>query len=162
MTRPGPKLRTDVVDAYVVRCGPGAGPGAELLQLRRAKEPLLGAWHPVMGHIEQGETAVEAVYRELSEETGLARDAARAVWALEQVHPFFLPGSDEIMLSPRFAVEVEADWEPSLNDEHDAARWIGLHHAERSFLWPGQHAAIAEIRSILKPGSALAESLRLL
>jgi 8-oxo-dGTP pyrophosphatase MutT (NUDIX family) len=107
-----------------------------------------------MGHIEEGETAVAAALREVKEEVGLSRPEMKGFWALEQVHPFFIARRDEIVLSPRFAAEVAPAWEPTLNDEHSAHRWISGHQAGRYFMWPGQGAAIREIlESLLRPGA---------
>lgn len=150
------KIRTDVIDAYLFR----RTAKIELLQLRRVDPPLSGTWQPVMGHTETGESAVVCMQRETAEETGLAPADALGVWSLEQIHPFFLAERDEIVMSPRFAVEVGPAWEPTLNDEHDAHRWVPIAEATKHFLWPGQHAAIAEIRSMLRT-PARADALRL-
>ncbi|MEM1330498.1 MAG: NUDIX domain-containing protein [Planctomycetota bacterium] len=160
-----PRLRTDVADAYIFRRPWGE---LELLQLRRTADPdaagkdvIAGTWQPVMGHIDEGETAPRAVAREVEEETGLKLSDALGFWALEQVHPYYLVTRDAIMLSPRFAVEAAKDWEPVLNDEHDAHRWVRATDAERLFMWPGQRAAIAEILRLLAPGSLEEPALRL-
>lgn len=140
----GPSIRADVVDVYVFR---RADHALQLLQLRRAKDPLRTTWQPVMGHVEGPETALECARRESREEIGLdvASPACLGFWALEQVHPFFVHQIDAVVLSPRFVCEVAPDWEPRLNDEHDAARWTNAADAERAFLWPGQRAAVREI-----------------
>ncbi len=164
----GPRVRSDVVDVYVVkRGGARAGRGAwRALQVRRAKDPLRGMWQPVMGHIEAGETALQAGARELREEVGLcgpgaARGVLLGAWALEQVHPFYLAAIDCIVLSPRLLVHVAHDWEPALNAEHDAARWVPLARAERWFMWPGQAAALREAqRYVLNPRAEAHRSLR--
>ncbi|MDX2132031.1 MAG: NUDIX domain-containing protein [Planctomycetota bacterium] len=153
---PGPRLRTDLVDVYVFRRPDGRAP--EFLQLRRARPPMHGTWQPVMGHVEPGESAPHAALRELQEETGLSRTspALRGFWALESVHPFYLAGRDEIVLSPRFAVEVDPAWKPDLTRDpahphepaHDDARWTASADA---FIWPGQRACIAEIYALILP-----------
>ena len=152
------KIRADLVDAYLFRRSDGNQP--ELLQLRRTEPPLDGTWQPVMGHIEAGETAAACMRREVAEETGLEIGDALGAWALEQVHPFFLADRDEIVMSPRFAVEVAPGWTPTLNEEHDAHRWVPINEAGERFLWPGQHAAIAELRAMLDHPARLA-SIRL-
>ena len=45
----------------------------KILLCRRVKEPYLGLYNFVGGHIEPGETGEDAAYRELFEETGIAR-----------------------------------------------------------------------------------------
>lgn len=149
----GAAIRADIVEVYVFRAAADAPLGCEVLQLRRATAPLRGTWHPVMGHIERGESAVVAALRELGEEVGLAASspAVRGVWALEQVHPYFVPAIDCIVLSPRFAVEVEGGWAPTLNGEHDGVRWA---RSALEFLWPGQKLALAEIRDELLPADS--------
>lgn len=164
--RPGPRIRTDLVDVYVFRRtrvpsrldpsgeARGGGERIEFLQLRRAgTEPLSGTWQCIMGHVEPGETAIECAWRELSEEAGLTpRDPALlGFWALEQVHPYYLPSRDAIMMSPRFATEVAPDWTPTLNDEHDDARWVSAADAMHAFMWPGQRACVREIMEFIVP-----------
>src|SRR5207249_1313151 len=59
-------IRVDFIDAYLLRPG---GSGLEVLVLRRAaggRSP--GSWETVHGHIEPGETPVQAALRELHEE----------------------------------------------------------------------------------------------
>lgn len=154
----GPAVRSDIIEVYIFRRG---GQASEFLQLLRAAEPLKGCWHPVMGHIESGETAVAAAIRELREEVGLdpCGPAAQGLWALEQVHPFFVAAIDAIVLSPRFAAEVSPDWQPALNAEHSAARWTA---DPDQFMWPGQRAAAREVLAeIAANGSPSREALRI-
>lgn len=160
--RGGPNVRTDIVDVYIFRERAGEGPAAEFLQLLRAAEPLAGTWHPVMGHVEQGETAVEAALRELREEVGIeaGRGGLLGLWALEQVHPFYIASIDAIVMSPRFVAKVGRAWEPTLNAEHRAHRWV---NDASEFMWPGQKLAVREVRDeILDPLSVSRGSLRIL
>ncbi len=170
---PGPRLRSDVVEVMVFRIPTGPTVAPELLQIRRAKPPLMGTWQPVMGHIEAGETAVQAALRELREETGLDTPASApggglssppaipsvplslpsasvpscflAMWSLEQVHPYFIAAIDSIVLPARFAVHAAPAWSPTLNHEHSQHRWIVATDAPRWFMWPGQAAAAREL-----------------
>jgi ADP-ribose pyrophosphatase YjhB (NUDIX family) len=150
-----PHLRTDLVDVYVFR----REPGVQFLQLRRAEPPLQGTWQPVMGQMEAGETAQQCAWRELNEELGLT--AVLGAWALQGVHPFFLAATDTVMLSPRFCVEVAADWTPVLNGEHTDHRWVAAASVDESFLWPGQRAACAEVLDTIMTGRPAAEHLRI-
>jgi 8-oxo-dGTP pyrophosphatase MutT (NUDIX family) len=143
-------VRTDVVEVHIFRAkasADGSDAGWELLQLRRVEQPMAGTWQPVMGHIEVGEAATAAALRELAEEVGLRPGDAGlvGVWRLEQSVPYYIARSDAFMISPRFAVEVTADWSPTLNDEHDGMRWIGTDQLQTHVFWPSQRAAIAEL-----------------
>jgi len=163
-----PTIRSDIVDVYVVRQFASewlhrVDPTIELLQLHRAKDPLHATWQPVMGHIEKGETAVAAALREMQEELGLSPSSARfrGLWQLEQVNPFYIADKDEIVMSPRFVAEVDDEWSPTLNAEHDASRWVSSHQALRYFMWPGQLQAVHEIVDVIfRPGSITHDALR--
>lgn len=146
------RVRSDIIDVYIFRRPPGDS--FELLQLLRTDEPLKATWQPIMGHIEPGETALACALRELEEEVGLRQtDAAfLGIRALEQVHPYYLPSSDSIVLSPRFALEVARNWSPRLNHEHSAHRWVDGASPETHFMWPGQIAAVKEIALWLTRG----------
>lgn len=162
----GATIRADVIDVYLFR--QSAPHEIEFLQLLRAREPLADTWQPVMGHCEPGETSVDCAIRELREEVGLdARAAASAadlldLWALEQVHPFFIAAINAVVLSPRFAAQVSTRWSPRLNAEHRESRWVRAADLERSFLWPGQHACCREIlQHIVPPRSPARDRLRI-
>ena len=47
--------------------------GQKILMCRRRKEPYKGMYNLVGGHIDPGESSEDAAYRELFEETGIAR-----------------------------------------------------------------------------------------
>ncbi len=136
-----PTIRCDVVDVYIFR---RAARGVEFLQLLRAEEPLKSTWHPIMGHVHEGETAVQTAKREMLEEVGLESSLALGMWALEQTHPFFVARLDCICLSPRFVVEVGPQWTPVLNEEHSEWRWVPAADTS-AFVWPGQRAAVREV-----------------
>lgn len=190
-TAHGPKIRADVVDVYVfTRVGPDdprersrprdsrgtprayegdeawpriAGPAVYFLQLLRAGPPLDGTWHPVMGHVHAGETAVDCALREMDEELGLRRSdaACRGLWALEQVHPFYIAAIDTVVMSPRFCAEVAPTWQPTLNAEHSAHRWVRADDVDAMFMWPGQKRCCREIlREIIADASLSRETLR--
>jgi len=151
----GPEVVTDIVDVYVFR----RAARVELLQLRRTREPYAGSWQPVMGHVKAGERVERTAIRELAEETGATSFAG--LWRLDRVHPFYEASRGVIVLSVRFACEVGAEWEPVLNGEHDAARWVGLEEIDEAFMWPGQRASIRDLEAaIFRPGSACRDALR--
>lgn len=154
----GVRIRSDLVEGFVFRRVLPAG--IELLQLRRSRAASISpqTWQPVFGHIEPGETAWEAIARELHEETGLTPDARLGLWQLEQVYPFFVARLNTIYLAPRFAIEVASDWTPALNAEHDASRWVSAAESIRAFSWPGQRLAIGELLGELSDRARAANS----
>lgn len=158
----GCTIRADVVEAYVFSRPENAE--ARFLQLRRAQEPMAGDWHPVMGHAEKDESAARCAVRELNEEIRLdARsNDTLGLWALEQTYPFFIHTIDTVVLSPRFAIEVDPGFTPSLNEEHTDARWVDREALEDAFLWPGQRMTLADIlREIIDETRASADRLRI-
>ena len=169
MSGNGPRVRTDVVDVYVfqrVAGGAGAAEGREqvsFLQMLRSGPPLENTWHPVMGHVETGETATDCALRELSEELGIERGdpALLGLWALEQVHPFYIAAIDTIVMSPRFAAEIAPGWSPTLNSEHREFRWVPEGLIDESFMWPGQKAACREVLSMIVPRTVGGEHVRI-
>lgn len=157
----GASIRADIVEAHVFRVTPGGG--VEFLQLRRTREPMRGAWHPVLGHCGAGERSVACVVRELREEIGLdvRSDSCEGLFALEQVHPFYVATIDAVVCGPRFAARVTGAFTPRLNEEHDGARWIGAASVEDACVWPGQRLACAEIlRELVGPASLAREAMR--
>jgi len=107
-----------------------------------------------MGGIEEGEKAIDAALRELQEEIGAGAGDVTGLWFLGQVYPFYQPLWDCIVLMPRFAARVRADFEPVLNDEHDGQRWNGIElPASREaldalamkFVWSSQRSCVREV-----------------
>ena len=53
----------------------------EVLLIKRAYEPFEGMWAMPGGHVDEGETAVQAAVRELAEETGIVADGRELLFA---------------------------------------------------------------------------------
>lgn len=142
-------MRVQFIDAYVLR--PGAS-GLEVLLLRRGsggRSP--GSWETVHGHIEPGETPVQAVLREVREETGL--ELVR-LYNLSRVEAFYRHRTDEIVLIPVFAGVVDGRAPVRLSWEHDRAEWLAAPEAAARFSWPRERRALEDVLSILGSGDA--------
>ncbi len=137
------------VDAYVLRA---CGAGLEVLVLRRGpsgRSP--GSWETVHGHIEPGETPVQAALREVREETGL--EPAR-LYNLSRVEAFYRHRTDEIALIPVFAGVVDGAAPARHSSEHDRAEWLAPAAAAARFSWPRERRALEDVLSILGSGDA--------
>jgi 8-oxo-dGTP pyrophosphatase MutT (NUDIX family) len=103
-------------------------------------------WHVVAGVVEPLETFAEAARRELREETGL--DASLADLKAPQAYPvpadmahLYPPGVGVVNVET-FWLDVPADWEPVLNEEHDQYRWSTLDEALALLHWPEARDAL--------------------
>jgi 8-oxo-dGTP pyrophosphatase MutT (NUDIX family) len=137
------------VDTYALR---GAGPGLEVLALRRGphgRNP--GSWETVHGTIEPGETPVQASLRELREETSLVPDK---FYNLSRTEAFYQHRSDELALIPVFVAFVAPGASVTLSAEHDRAEWLNAGDAAERFAWPRERRAMDDILSIVGGGDA--------
>ncbi len=137
------------IDIYPVRWVAGR---METLLLRRSPTVrCTGAWESVHGHIEAGETAVEAADRELFEETGLT---VQRLYNLSRAEFFYLHHTDEVALIPAFAGIVDPAAAVILSAEHDDYRWAGITEALGVLAWPRERRAVADLAVLLASGSA--------
>lgn len=96
----------------------------EVLLLKR-NEQRGGFWNVVNGTFEIDESILESRKRELFEETGIQ---ATQPWS-DELHRFTFPykGYDIVVLV--YSVEVAADQQVVLNDEHTEYRWVTIEEA---------------------------------
>ncbi len=139
-------VKTHKIVVFVARST--AGGRHEFLQLRRRgnDEPLAGTWQTVRGSIEPGETAAAAALRELREETAVT---PREFYRLGTVETFYDLDSDAVWHSAPFFALLAADATVTLNDEHDALRWVDEDDVDHHFMWPSEKPLIREIRDEL-------------
>lgn len=121
----------------------GRGEAARLLVLQRNKNTSRGLWSLVMGRLEKGETAVEAIRREIAEETGIA---AAALYTSGCCDTFFNPGANAIEIMPIFVATFADQPQVRLDHEHLAYRWMSFAEALAVMAYPGQRQALPEIQ----------------
>ena len=102
-----------------------------LLMIRRGHGPAAGEWAIPGGRVEPGETVVEAVLRELMEETGIegfCGDLIGWVERIDEDHHFVILDFAVTCLDPR---------EPSAGSDAAEATWVPLDEVVERRLAPG-------------------------
>jgi dATP pyrophosphohydrolase len=119
----------------------GIGETARILLLKR-KSPPVGAWAPVSGRIESGETAWQTALREIREETGLAKGA---LFTTGIVDSFYDPGANTIELMPIFMFAIERETTVTLDDSQSEYAWLGVDAALARLTFAGHKSALETI-----------------
>ena len=94
-----------------------------LLMVRRGKEPGKGLWSIPGGRVEPNELLVDAVVREVKEETSLDVEVVELLGILE------VPGEPHYVILDHVAV-VKGDTEPTAGDDADEVKWVALEEVE--------------------------------
>lgn len=89
----------------------------ELLLVRRASPPAVGEWSVPGGRVEPGELLMEAVVRELLEETGLCGVCGPLVGWVERI------SEDYHFVILDFVATVTGDGDPVAGSDASEARW---------------------------------------
>ncbi|MEU9943112.1 NUDIX hydrolase [Streptomyces lavendulae] len=95
-----------------------------VLLIERGWDPHAGCWALPGGHVDAGETSLEAAVRELEEESGITIPASD----LRQVGAFDAVGRDARgrYVSVAYTATLPALVEPTAGDDATAARWWPL------------------------------------
>lgn len=136
----GVPIRCYTVSVFAIARNAGS---PKLLLMRRA-DTLAGCWCQVAGKIEKDETAWQAALRELREETGLV---AETLYHADIFERFYEPEKDVITIVPVFVTSFEEIPDISLNDEHDAFRWVSFDEGMDLVSFSGQRRVLTEIKS---------------
>ena len=110
-------------------------PDDKILLMRRAGRDHRGEWGLPGGGIEKGETEEQAARREFEEETG-----HRYKGSMETATRRVRDGVD----FTTFLAHAEP-FQPKLNDEHDAHKWVTPSEAKEMNLHPGVRSTLARI-----------------
>jgi 8-oxo-dGTP diphosphatase len=128
----------------------GVGVGAivtrdcHLLMVRRAKDPGRQLWSIPGGHVEPGEYLVDALKREVKEETSVDVEVGDLVGILE------LPGDDHLIILDYHATALDGT-EPVPGDDVDEARWVPFDEVEGLECTPRFHETMRGW-GVLPPG----------
>jgi len=120
----------------------------QYLLLKRIEE---GFWQPVTGGIEEGETKIEALKREVREETGIKN----IVGIMKEIHydefrDFFKrEGCQRLIKEFAFGVEVSSNDKIVMSREHSEYRWCGFEEALKLLKWEGNKEALEKLNEIL-------------
>ena len=120
--------------------------GDEILMLRRSQAKSFGAgkWEPVSGSVEPHEGPLEALLREVFEETGLGVE----VLGEEPFALWTLPAPDGGTVEGEVFVCRHTGGEVAMSNEHDATRWVRIAAA------PDIRGLMPGLREILEDLSA--------
>ncbi|WP_252362228.1 NUDIX domain-containing protein [Acinetobacter cumulans] len=88
-------IRSVIVSAVLLS---KQGGQVKILLMKRVKEQF---WSHVAGKIEQGETAIQAIVREVSEETGVQ---VKTLYSADYLEQFYEASSNMIEMIPAFVV----------------------------------------------------------
>lgn len=99
--------------------------GDQVLLAQRSKGGYIGRWGFPGGHVERGETVIEAAMRELGEETGVVAEPVGVLTVLDEI------GRNEagVVQWHYVLVAVLADWrsgEAIAADDAADVRWVTL------------------------------------
>lgn len=126
--------------AVIVRRG-------KLLLGRRAVEPFAGMYSLPGGFVEEGESAEEALARELTEETSLEVVSADLLGLYVDHYPY--QGIDRWCLCATYAVEARG--EPIAASDVAALSWWSVEKLPAAIPFPSNRKAIAEALSRHRP-----------
>jgi dATP pyrophosphohydrolase len=127
---------TSIVCAYIYK---KTGDGPKFLILKRASRYMHGLWQQVAGRIEPGETGIQAIVREIEEETG---HRPKALYSADMTESFYNYHRNCIMIIPVFAAEFDLGKEVILSKEHSEFKWVTVDQAKEHFAFHLQKSSI--------------------
>jgi dATP pyrophosphohydrolase len=123
-----------------------SGGEIEYLVLKRSSNVVLpGIWQIVTGTIDEGETAYEAAFRELKEETGLE---PKTLSIGPDVTAFYRHDNDSMNLIPLFIAEAGAE-DIALCSEHCGHKWLSYEEAKKLVHWYDQKENLRKVNECL-------------
>ncbi len=126
-------------------------PKPEFLVLHVLPRPTT-FWQDVTGKVEANESTIEALRREVREETGIG---SKDVLEIKQLFAFYYRGRDGASIAEKvFSVKVssaaKADITKNVYPEHDDYRWLSASKAKNLVKWGSNKRAISKVLKSLK------------
>ena len=118
-----------------------------LLLIRRGHEPEAGSWSLPGGRVEPGESDVQALVREMREETGLIVQPGPLVGAVER------PGPGGSVLEIRDYAATVTGGTLAAGDDAADARWVAAADVARLALTTGLADALTAWGVLADPGT---------
>jgi dATP pyrophosphohydrolase len=136
-----PNITSNYIEVHISHVENGVH---KFLLLKRADENKIypGIWQMVTGGIEHDEVTVDAVKRELLEETGLK---PQKLFVVPKINSFYFPTSDKIVLSPVFLAIVNTT-DVKISEEHSEYKWVSFDEAVDLIYWPNQVESLTIIK----------------
>jgi len=142
----GPSEAADADAAVTTVVGAALVLHGRVLAARRVgPEDVAGGWELPGGKVDPGETAAEAVVRELREELGCTVEALGPLGGRAAIKPGYELVVERVQL---------VDGEP-VPHEHDAVRWLGPEDLDDVKWLPADQPFLPELRNLLLDGEAL-------
>lgn len=116
------KWKRDAVQAFVLR----EGEPARVLLLQRRSKNFDKIWDMAGGGVDPGESPVQALLREVREETGLT---PCRLYSADHCLQYYHIDREAICITPVFVAFVEATSQVNLSDEHRDWRWCAMEEA---------------------------------
>ena len=132
-------VRSFVVVSHICKIDHGI---AKYLMLKRDGDYLHGIWQMVTGRIEKGESAPQAVLREIKEETNLVPDR---LYSANITEIFYEPPDDCMVLAPVFIAFIDSDQTPKLSTEHSEYKWVAVNEASQMLAFDQQREILTKV-----------------
>jgi dATP pyrophosphohydrolase len=129
-------VRTSIVCAYIFQ---RRSEGPRFLLLKRKSSYMFGLWQQVAGKVEKGESAVQAILREIKEETG---NRPQYLYSADIVETFYDIQHNCLHVVPVFVAELDSKDQVVLSGEHSEFKWVTIDEAKELFSFTQQRLSV--------------------
>ena len=120
-------------------------PGTEVeYLLMKRPEQRGGYWTPITGHVEKGEKLLDALTREVEEETGIGESS----YVIDLRVPFKYRAGEDDVEEHCFGVQVDTK-EVKVSGEHTAFAWLPYSDAYGRLKWNEHRTALQVLNDMI-------------